>query len=306
MNNIQYIQHQSIDQTKWNQCIDESVNGLIYAYGWYLDAMTNEQWDALILNDYEAVMPLTWNKKYGINYLYQPYFCASLGVFSTRGITSELVELFLKKIPAKFKYLDFYLNYQNLFTIEGFPFTERMNYVLNLTNSYNIISSVYRNNLSRNIKKAESNGLLVKENILLSEIMSLSKETMQRISSITDEEFNRFEKVFTVAQQLNSAKTLGIYSPSNHLLASAVFLYSHKRWYYILVGNSPDGKTNGASHYLIDRFIYKHAETEALLDFEGSDIRNLAFFYSSFGATEEKYPALRMNKLPAILKWMKD
>jgi hypothetical protein len=181
-----------------------------------------------------------------------------------------------------------------------------MNYVLDLANSYETIAAVYRNNLSRNIKKAESSGLQVRENIPLAEVMNPAKETMQRVSSVTNEEFSRFEKVFTVAKQLNRAETLGIYSPANQLLASAVFLYSHNRWYYILVGNSPEGKTNGASHYLIDRFIFKHAQTPAVLDFEGSDIRNLAFFYSSYGAAEEKYPALRMNKLPALLKWLKD
>jgi hypothetical protein len=42
-----------------------------------------------------------------------------------------------------------------------------------------------------------------------------------------------------------------------------------------------------------------------LLDFEGSDIRNLAFFYSSFGATEEKFAGIKLNKLPFYLKWMK-
>jgi hypothetical protein len=30
-------------------------------------------------------------------------------------------------------------------------------------------------------------------------------------------------------------------------------------------------------------------EEICLLDFEGSDIRNSAFFYASFGATDEKY-----------------
>lgn len=136
--------------------------------------------------------------------------------------------------------------------------------------------------------------------------MTPAKETMQRVSSITNDELKRFEQVFKKAKELKQAETLGIFSEANQLLASAAFLFSHNRWYYILVGNTPDGKTNGASHYLIDRFIYKHAQTPALLDFEGSDIRNLAFFYSSYGATVEKYPALRMNKLPKLLRWLKD
>jgi hypothetical protein len=117
---------------------------------------------------------------------------------------------------------------------------------------------------------------------------------------------DRFKKLFSIAKQKQLAETLGIYNNNNQLLASAVFLHSHNRWYYILVGNHPNGKTLGASHYLIDRFIAEHAGTNTVLDFEGSDIRNIAFFYSSYGATEERYPALRMNRLPKLLKWLKE
>lgn len=304
MNKLSYIQHKDINKAKWDECIDKSSNALIYAYSWYLDAMA-ENWDALVLGNYEVVMPVTWNKKYGVYYLFQPFFCASLGIFSKTIPDKNLVELFLTHIPAKYKYIDIYLNHQNLFTISGFPLTERSNYVLSLNATYKEISDQYRSNLKRNIKKAEATGLIVKTEIDLEQIMILAKDTMQRVSPISDEEIKRFEDLFTRAKSRKSASTYGIYSKNGELLASAVFFFSHNRWYYILVGNHPNGKTIGASHYLIDRFIADHASTNTLLDFEGSDIRNLAFFYSSYGATEEKFPALRMNKLPAILKWLK-
>lgn len=89
------------------------------------------------------------------------------------------------------------------------------------------------------------------------------------------------------------------------MIASCVFFFSNNRAYYILVGNHPNGKTIGASHALIDAFIADHAGQNLLLDFEGSDIRNLAFFYSSFGAVQEIYPALKINRLPFYLRWLK-
>jgi hypothetical protein len=101
------------------------------------------------------------------------------------------------------------------------------------------------------------------------------------------------------------AITYGIFSAQNELLASCVFFLSHNKAYYILVGNHPNGKTIGASHALIDTFIKDHAGKNMLLDFEGSDIRNLAFFYSSFGAAHEIYPAIKINRLPFYLKWLK-
>jgi hypothetical protein len=97
----------------------------------------------------------------------------------------------------------------------------------------------------------------------------------------------------------------GILDKQGKLLASAVYFFSQNRAYYILVGNHPDGKTIGASHALIDAFIKDHAGQNLVLDFEGSDIRNLAFFYSGFGAKEEIYPALRINNLPWYVKLLK-
>ncbi|RXK62428.1 GNAT family N-acetyltransferase [Lacibacter luteus] len=305
MEGINYIPYASINKQKWNDCIDRAVNGLIYGYAWYLDAMA-EQWDALVLNDYEAVMPIASNKKYGISYLYQPYFCASLGIFSVQPLTGAVTESFLKSIPSRFRYIDIYLNKDNLFPVNDFPLTERMNFVLPLNKPYSVLAESYRSNLKRNIKKAEQSKLLASQTVELDAILALAKETMQRVSAITDEQLNRFKKVFEEAKKFQQAETMGIYTANGDLLASAVFLYSHNRWYYILVGNHPNGKTLGASHYLIDRFIALHADTDSLLDFEGSDIRNLAFFYSSYGAEEERYAALRMNRLPKLLRWLKE
>ena len=58
---IQYLQRQKINISKWDRCITMSGNGLIYGYSWWLDEMA-ENWDALVLNDYEAIMPLIWRE----------------------------------------------------------------------------------------------------------------------------------------------------------------------------------------------------------------------------------------------------
>ena len=99
---VSYLQNANIDKVKWDKCIDTASNGLIYAYSFYLDAMA-KHWDALVMNDYEAVMPVTWNKKYGVHYLYQPFLCASLGLFG-KHINREMLSAFLNKIPKRFKY----------------------------------------------------------------------------------------------------------------------------------------------------------------------------------------------------------
>ena len=65
---IKWLRSGSIDRQKWDQCIDRAGNGRIYGYSWYLDIMSNN-WDALVLGDYQLIMPLPWRKKYGIRYI---------------------------------------------------------------------------------------------------------------------------------------------------------------------------------------------------------------------------------------------
>jgi hypothetical protein len=302
-NNIHYLQQNEINKTKWDECISNADNGLVYAYSYYLDAMT-KSWDALVLGDYKAVMPLTWNKKYSIYYLYQPAFTSSLGVFG-KDLTENLIESFIKSVPKKFKLIEIALNHGNVFNMPtGFSML-RNNYTLWLNKDYSSLCAAYKENIRRNIKKAQQLDCTIKKNIPVADVIALSKPAMQQFTNVKDEDYKNFESLYRLLHQENKAITYGVYSPNNELVASCAYFFSHNRAYYILVGNHPNGKTIGASHYLIDRFIYDHANQNLLLDFEGSDIRNLAFFYSSFGADLETYPFLKVNDLPFWLKWMK-
>jgi hypothetical protein len=305
---IQHKTRQQIDTVKWDQCISESSNGLVYSYSFYLDNMS-ANWDALILGDYDAVMPLTWNRKYGIYYLYQPFLAAQLGIFGgknrTASITAELVEKFIQAIPSKFRFVEIYLNSGNEFTGADRRFTRKSNYTLKLNKPYEDLYKDYRENNQRNVKKAVNAGCNIRKGIDIESIISLAWKQMNDHGKKAVNQADRFRNLYRELQVRAMTVTYGVFLEKK-LLASAVFFYSHDRAYYILVGNHPDGKDIGASHALIDAFIKDHAGKKLLLDFEGSDIKSLAFFYSSFGAQQESYPALRINRLPFYLKWLKN
>ena len=302
-NHIQYLSHKEIDKPKWDACIGHASNGLIYGYSYYLDAMS-KHWDALVLNDYEAIMPLTWNKKYGFYYLYQPAFTASLGVFGNN-LNDELINDFLKNIPEKYKLIEISLNAGNIISTSKAFSILRRNYILHMNKSYEDLYGSYRDNHKRNINKAFQLGCSVNRQTAVDEIIQLNKEQLQHIDGTKPEDYMNFQKLYEFLKDRGQAKSYSIVDPKNKILASAVFFFSPNRTYYILVGNHPDGKTIGASHALIDAFIKDHAGQDLILDFEGSDIRNLAFFYSSFGATEEIYPALKINRLPWYARLLK-
>lgn len=299
---IQYVHHKEIDKVRWDQCISESPNGLIYAYSFYLDTMS-KQWDALVLDDYKVVMPLTWNSKFGIRYLYQPFLTAQLGLFG-KEISADLCESFIRAIPTSFRLIEIALNSHNSIHPAKGQFVKRNNYVLNLNRSYEELYSYYNENTKRNCKKAVQSGSVVQKDIAIENVIALALGQMSSRDRDSAENTDRFRKLYQYLLEKKMAATYGI-SKVGQLLASCVFFFSHNRAYYILVGNHPDSRHTGASHALIDAFIKDHAGRSMVLDFEGSDIPGLASFYSSFGAINEPYPFLKINRLPFYLKWMK-
>ena len=299
---IRYLRREEVDVMKWDNCIDQAQNGLIYAYSFYLDQMALH-WDALVLGDYTAVMPLTWNKKFGVYYLYQPAFTASLGIFGNE-LNHQIVDTFLKSVPSKFRLMEISLNPGNLFKDGPLDTILRTNYILNLNQPYDSLYLGYRENIRRNVKKAQQLQLRYENEIPLDSVLVLSKQQMQKVSRVKTIDYQNFAKLFQVLRSRQKAISCGVYL-SDRLVSSAVYFFSHGRAYYILVGNHPDGKTVGASHFLIDRFIADHAGTSLTLDFEGSDIQNLAFFYGSFGATVETYPFIKSNNLPWWVRLVK-
>ncbi|HET9747436.1 MAG TPA: hypothetical protein VFP97_17090 [Chitinophagaceae bacterium] len=256
-----------------------------------------KHWDGLVLENYKAVMPLTWNRKYGFYYLYQPALTASLGVFGNN-INENLVKSFLDTVPEKFSLIEISLNHANNFRSSINGYYSRSNYILHLNKPYEEILHSYRENHRRNILRAKELGCRISREISVDEIIQINRQQFKHIDGPKSGDYVRFKRLYEFLKGKDKAKSYAVVDTNNKTLASAVFFFSHNRAFYILVGNHPDGKTAGASHALIDAFIKDHASQNLILDFEGSDIPNLAFFYHGFGAKEEIYPAIKINRLP--------
>jgi hypothetical protein len=291
---IKYLLHQQINKKKWDDCIDTAANGLLYATSTYLDCMAVE-WDALVLNDYEMVMPLPCRKKYRINYLFQPSITPALGVIGN-GVTAEITTAFLNAIPNKFKVWDISFNSSNKILFNKGTIVARNNYVLNLNNSYSNLQQNYSENINRNIAKAIKSGCVVKKDILFDEVAAICKKEFPKFTNVENGLFEKLHEVYKAYK--NNAATYGVFSKEGNLLASCIFLFFKNRTYYWLVGNTPESKQYGASALLVDSFIQEHAGKNLLLDFEGSDTASVADFYKKFGAVAEPYTTLYVNKLP--------
>ena len=302
-NDIRFIAHQEIDRHKWDACLDKADNGLVYAQSFYLDTMTLE-WDALVMGEYELIMPLPRRKKWGIAYLFQPFLTPQLGVFGNN-ISIDTISAFLDSIPSYFKLWDISLNASNSALPAYAEQYVRKNYVLDLRVSYGELRSNYTSNIIRNIARAQKNGCVIKSGIPVDDIISICRIEYPKFTKVEDGVFNNIKKIYEHYLQLNMAKTYAVYSVDGKLLASCAFLFYRDRAYYWLVGNIPENRNFGASHFLIDQFIQDHAGKDMILDFEGSDQATIAEFYQRFGAQPEPYTTIYLQRLPFPFNYLK-
>jgi len=299
---IQYLQQEEINKKLWDDCIRKADNGLIYARSFYLETMC-DHWDALVWNNYQVVMPLPWRRKAGIQYLYQPFLTPQLGIIGC-GITKELTQEFLISVPGKFRFWEINLNKDNFFDLPQFPLKRKHNYFLSLEQSYQRIEQGYNQNLKRNIKKAKNRNCVYSEEVPLKEVLGPALKQFSRYTRFSKKEANRFQLVVEGLLKEDKARLAGVYQ-NKVLCAACVFLFDHRTAYYILATTTAQGKTTGASHFLLDQFIKGQAGKIQVLDFAGSDVASVAFFYESFGAQSYSYGTLRTNNLPPWIKWIK-
>lgn len=299
---IRHIPNHEIDRVRWDRCISAACNHSPYALSDYLDALT-PGWEALILGDYEFVMPLPVRKKYGIRYLYQPFLIPYLGIFGP-SLSEACCEPFLLSIPKNIRWVDIILNPSCTSHLTALALKPRTNYFLSLEKDYSTIRSHYRQNHLRNISRAEKAGCVIDRNITPEEIFELAETYLGPRGHFKTVHKTAFLELMNRWLIEKRACTYGV-RLNGKLMASAIFLLYKERAYYLLVGNHPDGKTLGASHALIDGFIKDHAGKKWILDFEGSDIPSLAFFYEGFGSAKEFYGWLQINRLPAWIAWIK-
>lgn len=281
---IQYVKRENIDIIKYDACIANSVQSRIYAFSWYLDIVA-DNWDVLVLNDYEAVMPLPWKQKYFIKYVTQPFFCQQLGVFSKEFISEDEQEIMLKNIPKKFIKISLNLNSGTFFSSR---MKSRINYILTIENSFQENYKRISKNRKRDFKKAQAFSLTLEKNLQLDDFYTFYLSNDKNYSKHTS-----IKRVLKSILKLKKGviKCYGVKSKSD-LVATVLLLDDGKRLTYLVPVTNDFGKEKGASTMLVLEIIKQYQNKNYTLDFEGSMISNVAKFYNSFGAEKEMYSVL--------------
>ena len=296
---IQYVDHHQIDPTKWDSAILRSPHPLAYGLFEYLNAVCESQWDALIYNDYEAVFPLPFKKKFGIKYIVQPVFCQQLGAFGSNVNVST--HHFLSAIPKRFLRVRLQLN----------PYFDQTNEVESIqTKPAGIIAASrklttktnmtiplsqpldYNKDCKKNLHRLAELPIEYKINAISirDAIETYRKAWGKQNPEIGDEHYQLFANACT--EKLSFTVTAH-HQKEGDLLGAAIFLITpentKRSLHYVCAGPTEAGKSIGVMHGIIDFILNRYKGENMLFDFEGSSIASVASFYKKFGANEEPF-----------------
>lgn len=283
----------NIDKKKWDNVIGASSNSLIYATTDYLDHLS-DNWTAIVLNDYEAVMPVPWRKKLGIRYCHDVPFIQQLGVFPAK---EGAVQAFYKRLLDYCRYGDYPFNYAN--ELNGAALCT--NFVMPLDGEYKTKFSM---DVAQNIRRSLNFGHSY-VGCDADEAIHAFATIYSTRSGVRAGYFHRFKALSMQLEKAGRLVVRKVVSPNGKLLSTVLLADDGRRLYNIMNSTFPEAKDTEANYFLLSRVWAEFERCGRCFDFEGSDLPGVKEFYKKFGGVNEPYAKVHFNHLPWPMKILK-
>jgi hypothetical protein len=297
--NLQTIPSSQINSQKWDACVAKH-KAPIYCSFIYLNTMA-DNWFGIVVNDYEAIMPVCYRKKMGIVYSYVPSFMQQLGWIGNANIDWIAIE---KAVLSFVNYGDIMLNHNNHF--EAINHHKKSNLIIDLSKPHTAIYENYKTDLKQNLKKAAKEQFVYQSSNNIHQAINLYQAFYaNRMNGLSKADFKNFKTLCETLANQNNCLVREVLNNNNELLAIALLLKDENRIYNLANSTTDLGRKSEANHFLIDRILKEFSNTNLIFDFEGSDLPGVKQFYQKFGAIDEPYFHWHFNNLPWWIKWAK-
>lgn len=309
------LNRKEIDTVLWNRCIDHARFSCLYAYSWYLDAVS-PGWKALVStveNGYMIVMPVPIRNKWFLKVVSQPFYCQYLGIFSPEKIPEEVIAVFLSKFTREFWYVSGYsfhpahdsfllsaLSQQYQFTVQLLtthwleipedktPFSYTPDRIVNLKRSYRCNWELSdSDDISPLIRLFDENHLTNFEN------------------GIHHDSYKWLARLATLLLQHKMARLW--YAVSDGTVHAGILVaYTAGKHYYLFNAADEKGRKGNARTWLLDQYFRQTGAGAHTFDFESPEVKNIADYYRSFGAEPIRFISVRKNGLPRPFRWFQE
>lgn len=293
---IKRLKYEEVDWQKYQNCLEQSEQYIFFAEKKYLDLLLHQNWEILVDNDYEAVMPIPLAKKWGFTFVVMPLQTQQLGVFSEKD-TPELNESFLAFFQQNYKVFYYAFNAKNEFTT---LLKTRKNYKL-FAEDYENIKKKYSIHRRRNVRITD---------VLQDKIKFMEAENLNHSESFFTENVIGFtnsslkKRAFENMKNFLSQSLLKVYELyfDGKLASQAYLVESEKEDFLVNFINDKKFSKYNLSSIILDQIFRKNIEKKDF-NFHGSNISEIAEFYRRFGSTEENYAFVESSKIQLLISY---
>ena len=284
---IRLLKRNEISNENWDLLSSKSSHE-IFMSSWYLDAVM-PNWSAIVLNDYEACLPIQVSKKYHLKYCLQPLFIRAFSVLGNQKKAHELLVLLKEEISFFNLAIDIEVNDKQFKTADS------VYQSLELNQEYESIYKAYSQNVKRSLRDfLKSNAELTEENDREELITMFKSLKGKEFSHLNDGAYQRLSNLMKEAQTRGASIYRGV-RLNGELLAIGFFIRQGQKLLYLKGIVNSKGKSIGAMQAIFNSVIKENASSTFSLDFGGSNNHGLAVFNKKFGAIDRKYLILKYN-----------
>lgn len=284
---IRLVKHGDIDATRWNETVGASGFPTVFCTYEMLDALVGgATWNALVMDDYDYVMPLPERSKFGVHYVYSPFFVSQMGIFSAKPVTAQITSDFFNALPSADKHVDLLLNQSNATDFIDSYTISLVTHTLALYKDYQELSSAYSQNTRRNVKAARKSDLVMKsDEVGVEQVVRLFQENRGQRKEVRfkPKDYEILTQAASVLKSQGLLEILSVHTDEGQLIAGALMVRDFQRYRFWFSGRDAQFADQKAMFFLLDEFIARHAGTPFLLDFNGSMNENVARLYKGFG-----------------------
>lgn len=294
---IRRLKYQEIDFKKYTECLENSEQQKYSATLDFLNVVSGKQWDILVYNDYEAVMPVPYMKKFGLKIVINPKLCQQLGIFSKTD-NIQVNDQFLVFFEKKYNIWYYAFNDTNQFTKK---LKERQNFLI-YPADYNEVRQKYSPKRKRKLRLDE-------EVLQNSEVRKVTmNEALDFISQNTigakdEKDKQEFLQTFSDFEQAQHLQLTAFFY--HKTIINIIAVYSDEKTLALLgTFNAKEHIKLSGSSVIIDHIISENIQTK-IFDFEGSDVPAIEEFFRGFRPELKMYPTTFNSKKELLKKVLK-
>ncbi len=302
------------DYKLWNEFVDNSPQGSIFAKSWYLDALEADYKVIAVLKDnkIQAGIVLAKNE---INLYSNPMFAKYLGLlfapfegdyYSIESKEYKYAQKLAQEIETinSFDYY-FHPNFKNHIPLHWHNFTAQVRYTYIIDNSKSldeIYSNFHNKIIKKNIKYAQKNGVVIKKDIDFEIFWELVNKTYIRQGSKAPFSKERIKRYIDKLKSRAVFESFGAFESDGRCSCVCGIVYDNNSSYLLFNGIDTSIMTRGANALMIWESIKYFYNRCSFYDFEGSMLPGAEPFFRKFGGKRVVYMNICKYNLFNFLK----